>query len=72
MSFLPITSIYKHIVTEIFLFCCSGMGKVQYQKTSCIHIIHPALLSLTTVTMDTRETGHKARDIPILRGKWTN
>lgn len=45
----------------------SGMGKVQYQKTSCIHIIHPALLSLTTVTTDTRETGHKARDIPILR-----
>lgn len=48
------------------------MGKVQYQKTSCIHIIHLALTSLTTVTMDTRETGHKARDIPILRGKWTD
>lgn len=43
------------------------MGKVQYQKTFCILIIHPVLLSLTTVTMDTRETGHKARDISILR-----
>lgn len=51
---------------------CSGTGKVQYPRTSCILIIHLVVMSLTTVTMGTRVTGHKTRAITILKGKQPN